>query len=272
MNLRRLAGHGILAEYGRTMPGEHNSVTRGNAIGVAFTPQRHAVWSVGGTYRLSGAIEPSSAFISPKEGFEWIAWDLVGETIEVWLDRDDLSRLSHEHGGPSRIEFGLHDRIDDPVIVDLAARIRRLLCSPFPSAELLADLGRELAAHYLQNYAGVRIGRRSIRPLDAARFRRVVSYIEAHLGEPTTLDRLADVAAMSPFHFARTFKAATGASPHAFIVRRRMDRAATLFRSTDLTVAEVAKAAGFASLPHFRAHFRNHWAIDPGAFSRVSGL
>jgi AraC family transcriptional regulator len=272
MNLRRLAGHGILAEYGRTTPGEQNSVTRGNAIGVAFTPQRHAVWSVGGAHHLSGAIEPSSVFIAPKEGVAWTAWDLIGETVEVWLDGDDLSRLSHEHGGPSRIEFGFHDRIDDRVIVDIAARIRWLICAPFPSAERLTELGRELAGHYLENYAGVKVTRRSIRPLDAARLGRVVTYIDAHLHEAIALDQLADAAAMSPFHFARTFKAATGAPPHAFVVRRRMDRAAALFRSTDLTVAEVAAAAGFASLPHFRAHFRNHWAADPGAFSRVAGF
>ncbi len=272
MNLRRLAAHGILAEYGRTTPGEHNSVTGGNAIGVAFTPQRHAVWSVGGGHRLSGAIEPLSVFIAPKEGVAWTAWDLVSETVEVWLDRDDLSRLSHEHGGPSQVEFGLHDRIDDPVIVDIAARIRRLICAPFASGERLTELGRELAEHYLRSYAGVKIRHGSIRPLDAVRFRRVVSYIDAHLHEALTLDQLAGAAAMSPFHFARPFKATTGASPHAFVVRRRMDRAAAVFRTTNLTVAEVARAVGFASLPHFRAHFRNHWAADPGAFSRVGGF
>jgi AraC family transcriptional regulator len=272
MNLARLAANGILAEYGRTTPGEGNSVTKGNAIGVAFSPQNHAVWTVGGARRLSGSIAPSSVFVSPKEGFEWNSWDLIGETIEIWLDRDRLSRLSHEHGGPSRIDFDLHDRRDDPVIVDIAARVRQVLCARFPSSELLSALGNELGVHYLGAYAGVKIVPPALRPLDAVRLRRVLEYLDAHLGEAASIDRLADIAAMSPFHFARAFKAATGASPHGFVLRRRMDRAGTLFRSTKLPVADVAQRVGFASLPHFREQFRRHWAAMPGDFSHLTRL
>jgi AraC family transcriptional regulator len=74
---------------------------------------------------------------------------------------------------------------------------------------------------------------------------------------------------MSPFHFARSFKAATGSPPHAFVVARRMDRAAALFRSTDLPVAAVAKAVGFSSPPHFRRHFRAHWGATPGDYAEA---
>ncbi len=272
MNLARLTADGILAEYGRTTPGEANSVTKGNAIGVAFSPQNHAVWTVGGT-RLSGAIAPSSVFVSPKEGFAWNSWDLIGETIEMWLDGDRLSRLSHEHGGPSRIDFDLHDRRNDPVIVDIAARVRQVLCAPFPSRERLSALGDELGAHYLAAYEGLaNVNPPALRPLDAVRLRRVLDYLEAHLGDTTSIDRLAAVAALSPFHFARAFKAATGASPHGYLLRRRMDRAATLFRSTNLPVADVAQRVGFASLPHFRSQFRRHWSAGPGEFSRLTRL
>src|SRR5215213_7145097 len=107
MNLKRLAADGIMAEYGRMLPGEGHSRTPGNAIGVAFTPQRRAAWSVGGDKRLSGEIAPSSVFVTPAEGLEWHAWDLTSDSIEIWLDPEKLSELSHRHGGPSRVGFDL---------------------------------------------------------------------------------------------------------------------------------------------------------------------
>jgi AraC family transcriptional regulator len=231
MNLNRLTADGILAEYGRVAPGEGHSRTPGNAIGVAFTPQHSAAWSVG-DMRLSGEI------------------------------------LSSRHGGPARVEFDLHDRVRDPIVVDIAARIRRLLCLERPSTERLAALGHELSEHYLRRYVGVRISRR-VRPLDERRLERVLDFIDERVDSSLTLDRLADVAAMSPFHFARSFKAATGSSPHAFIVARRMDRAAALLR-VSVSVARAAEATGFVSLPHFRRHFRDHWGIAPGEFARTA--
>lgn len=269
MNLKRLAADGILVEYGRVLPGEGQSRTPGNAIGVAFTPQRRAAWSVGNDKRLSGEIAPSSVFVTPAEGLEWHAWDLTSDSIEIWLDPEKLSELSHRHGGPSEIEFDLRDRIRDPIIVDIAARIRRLLCGERPSVEGLAEIGQELSEHFLRRYHGVRIPH-ALRPLDERRLKRVIDFIEAHLGSSLSLDRLADVAAMSPFHFARSFKAATGSTPHAFVLARRVERAAALIRMSPVPIASAAAATGFVSLPHFRRHFRDHWGLAPGDFARVA--
>jgi AraC family transcriptional regulator len=269
MNLKRLAADGIMAEYGRMLPAEGQSRTPGNAIGVAFTPQRRAAWSVGDNKRLSGEIAPSSVFITPAEGLEWHSWDLISDSIEIWLDPDTLSALSHEHGGPSHVAFDLYDRIRDPVIIDIAARIRRLLCSRDPSTDALADLGRELGEHYLRRYVGVPVPH-ALRPLDERRLKRVVDFIEEHLGTSLSLDRLAGVAAMSPFHFARSFKAATGSPPHAFVLARRVERAAALLRLSPVPIASAAAATGFASLPHFRRHFRDHWGLAPGDFARAA--
>ncbi|WP_309085430.1 AraC family transcriptional regulator [Chelativorans sp.] len=265
MNLKRVRADGILAEYGRVLPGEGFSHTPGSAIGVAFTPQRRAYWSIG-AQQLGGVIQPASVMITPAEGIEWQAWDLISDSIEIWLDSESLSRWSQEHGGPNRIEFDLHDRIHDPIIIDLAARVRRLLCADHPSGDALAALGRELGEHFLRVYAGLRIPFEE-RPLDQRRLKRVLDHIEAHLERPLDLEQLADVAAMSTFHFARCFKAATGSSPHVFVVARRMDRAAALLRASRLPVARVAEAVGFTSLPHFRRHFRAHWGAGPGEFA-----
>lgn len=76
--------------------------------------------------------------------------------------------------------------------------------------------------------------------LDGARMRSVHEFIEDHLAECLALDTLAQIAAMSTFHFARSFKAAMGLSPHRYVVTRRMDRARRLILETGLPIAEVA--------------------------------
>ena len=69
------------------------------------------------------------------------------------------------------------------------------------------------------------------------------------------------MAALSPFHFARAFKAATGLTPHEFVTGRRMDRARWLLRSQP--VEAVAAAVGFGNLSHFRRLFRRHHGGPP---------
>src|SRR5690606_37580469 len=95
--------------------------------------------------------------------------------------------------------------------------------------------------------------------LPAYRLRRVLGYIEAALdearpdaqdtmaGEALSLARLAAVAGLSPSHFSRAFKAATGAAPHRFVLERRVDRARALLDRTGLPLAQIAYEAGFAS-------------------------
>src|SRR5262245_16575402 len=83
--------------------------------------------------------------------------------------------------------------------------------------------------------------------LPRARLRAVVEYVEEHLDAGSTLDEMAAVARLSPCHFARLFKTATGLPPHQYVILRRVERAKELFRqSRDLALAEIAALAGFS--------------------------
>ena len=73
---------------------------------------------------------------------------------------------------------------------------------------------------------------------------------------------------MSPHHFARSFKAATGLSPHQYVIQQRVQRAKTLLSGTDLTVAEVAMAVGFSNSSHLAHHVRRLLDVTPGALRR----
>ena len=105
-------------------------------------------------------------------------------------------------------------------------------------------------------------------------------YIDRNYQHPLDLDRLAAVAGVSKFHFARSFEAAYGETPIRYLTRRRIERAQDLLRAVNLTVTEVCMLVGFASLGSFSSRFtqlvgesptayRNRWAATGGP--RVPG-
>ena len=90
--------------------------------------------------------------------------------------------------------------------------------------------------------------------------------MEAHLDEDITLDRLAGEACLSPYHFARAFKAATGAPPHRYLTDRRLERAKILIAANQLPLAAIAAACGFSSQAHFTKTFKAATGATPGVY------
>jgi AraC family transcriptional regulator len=75
------------------------------------------------------------------------------------------------------------------------------------------------------------------------------------------------VARLSPYHFARQFKAATGMPPHQYVIARRVERAKQLLLDgDDFSLGQVAAHAGFADQSQFSHHFKRLVGITPGRF------
>lgn len=80
------------------------------------------------------------------------------------------------------------------------------------------------------------------------------------------IDRLADVALMSPAHFIRSFKSTFGETPHRYLQRRRVERAMYLLRTTDRSVTEICMNVGFSSLGTFSRTFTEIVGETPSSF------
>ena len=97
---------------------------------------------------------------------------------------------------------------------------------------------------------------------------RVVEYVDAYLGEPLELARLAEHASMSVYHFARRFKQTTGVSPHAYVVRQRIRRAQFQLKQGDLAISDIAASCGFASQSHLTQAFHRIVGASPDRYRR----
>jgi AraC family transcriptional regulator len=91
----------------------------------------------------------------------------------------------------------------------------------------------------------------------------VLEFIEEHLADNLSLERISMVANFSPFHFARVFRTAMGLSPHQYIVGRRVERARILLLTTNWTLAAIAREVGFASGSHLALHFKKVLGESP---------
>ncbi len=93
--------------------------------------------------------------------------------------------------------------------------------------------------------------------------RRLRDYLESNLAEDLDVAVLANVAAMSPAHFARAFTATVGLTPFEYVMTRRLARARDLLLRTDRSVLAIALAVGFKTPSHFAARFRREFGVTP---------
>lgn len=98
------------------------------------------------------------------------------------------------------------------------------------------------------------------------RIMRVIAYIEAHLAEDLSLDTLADVAALSRFHFHRVFRGLAGETVSARVRRLRLHRAAARLLSSDTPVAQIARDVGYDNLSSFTRAFTAAYGHPPAEF------
>ncbi len=102
---------------------------------------------------------------------------------------------------------------------------------------------------------------------------RVVGYLETHYAESIELDGLTELVAMSGRTLMRRFGEATGTTPMQYLLRLRIDRAATLLRTTSMSITEIADAVGFHDSNYFTRQFRRVMETSPRRWRRsaVSG-
>jgi AraC-like DNA-binding protein len=108
--------------------------------------------------------------------------------------------------------------------------------------------------------------------LPGHKLRRVREFIDAHMSLAIRLEQLAAAAALSPYHFHRQFKNATGLTPREYVVRVRIEHAKALLTESDLPLVDVAGQAGFMDQSHFTTMFRKLTSMTPREFRNLASV
>ncbi|CAN7527992.1 helix-turn-helix domain-containing protein [Bosea sp. LjRoot237] len=167
--------------------------------------------------------------------------------------------------GARRSDFGQAHLPPLPALASLLAEAEAVANDP----ERLEEIAMRLAGTVASVLSGTEPGADTPNTRDQRRITRALRHIEAHCEEALSLDALARQAAMSPYHFLRTFRLMIGMTPHQYVLRTRLHRAALLLRRTDLPVAGIAFDCGFGDLSTFNRRFKRVMGANPSDYRRA---
>jgi AraC family transcriptional regulator len=206
-------------------------------------------------------VDPGAVYVTGDQPVTWLEVGDPTEALEIYPRRELLEDLS---GGPVEVLPALAVR--DGTVFAVASRLRRAHLSLDPLTDVEAStLCHLLIARLAGAYTPVSRVRAGTGRLPAGAVDVVHEYVRGHLDQQLSLDALAAAVSISPFHFARAFKAATGMTPHAFVTEMRMMVARDLLVRSGARVVDAATAVGLTNLGHFRRLFRRQFGVAPGA-------
>jgi AraC family transcriptional regulator len=237
----------------------------------APVPERHGDFSLSYVCRGSFGVESRGKRL-----------ELVAGAVLVGHAGDEYT-CSHEHHGTG--DECLSFRLTPEAVDALGARSELFRVVGLPplselmvlgelaraAAERRSDLGLdELALCFATRFGEVTSGRRRAPPAADARDRRRATlaalWIDEHAHEPIDLARAAREAALSPYHFLRVFSRALGVTPHQYLIRARLRRAARLLADPSLPITGIALDVGFGDLSNFVRTFGRAAGVSPRRF------
>jgi AraC-like DNA-binding protein len=243
---------------------------RAHIVRHAFEPHTHEAFGLGAIeagaerFRLRGSehLAPADTLVlmNPDELHTGRAETPGGWRYRMlYIDADVVERVTGERG------WWFADAVahDAPRARRVAKLLRGLWQTDDPLAfdSGLATLLAEFRAHARHGKPAPAEG--------ALRFAPVVEFMRAHLAEKLTLERLAQVAGLSPFHFLRRFQAQHHATPQQMLMALRLHAAKQRLARGE-PPAQVAAAVGLSDQAHLTRAFRNRYGVTPGRYGRAA--
>lgn len=231
-------------------------------VGFVFSPLKRHEAAYGTDVLRDVPLAPASGWLLPAGLSGACEWSGDSLFLNVSFSAALVSEITGASNGSFAPRYGFADATAVNIALDLHAHGGEgPIAAVYREAMTLA-----LAAHLIKATDSSEPAPVQAPVLADQRLARAIDRIEADLTGDLSLEELAGIAGMSTFHFARSFKAATGEAPHRFIVRRRIERAKILLRTTTLPVAEIAFRVGWDNVSHFTQAFKSVTGLTPGAF------
>lgn len=205
------------------------------------------------------------SYLPKGSGSQWRFPENTGALVIYLPDR----LLETVAGGQGPIDERPLIGIPDKQMARMARMLESHLTVPRFASDMIVDsLLRAMIAQTGMRFRAAKSYDGSRHYIAPARLRRIMDYIDANLGLPLTIDVLASEAGLSSYHFARTFRMATGDTPHNFVRLRRLARANELLCADTVPLPEIALACGFSSQAHLTTAFAAEIGITPARLRR----
>jgi AraC family transcriptional regulator len=237
----------------------------GNSAGVV---QRR-----GNGTRQETRVTPGAMWLCPIGVFEDSIFisQTIEQVVHVYLSASVFAGFSEESRGAAMRpdSIGYIAGLEDPLVEEMSRAIVTELGHETAGGRLLMEtLSLGLVARLANSYgaAPAHIAERASGAIDGRRLRRVLEFIGDELESDLSVERLAEVACLSRFHFSRAFKKAIGIPPHRYIAERRFEHAKALLVSTDRPLSEIALACRFSSQGNFSRAFLRAAGMTPGKY------
>lgn len=263
---------GIIVEQHRLPPAEmpeHSVIGHGISVNVGARPTSFA-W----TKRRGGwddrTTNPGHCRVLTYGESHPSRWLQTYNEVSLIISPQFVADVVRDGLPADRIEFVSRHSVVDSVIVDFARTFRTEVTADAPNGVMYAEtLTVGLVLHLLANYGVAKPKAPSPRgKLNAFQLRAVLECIESQLADDVSLLTLAHRAHVSPFHFARLFRATVGVPPHRFVLRLRLERAVRFIKAGRMTLAQIAVECGFHDQPHFTRAFQRVFRITPAMYVR----
>ena len=241
---------------------------------------RSKVERTGDGLRQQGIARAGTLWLCPA-GVHESGIVITGEILEclhIYIPSTliDHSALADYDLDPAKMHLGYAGGFVDPDVLQLATSFRTMLDRDLqPTDRLFLDgMQTALAAHLLGHYTHDRWQPRTkaAPTMEPRRLKRVLDFIEARLADEISLDDLAAEACLSPYHFSRLFREATGMPPHRYVMDRRIETAKEKLKLSRSSLVDLALDCGFGSQANFTRVFRKATGLTPGHFREIEEL
>jgi AraC family transcriptional regulator len=191
----------------------------------------------------------------------------AGRYIQILQSPDTYAHLT-----PEMVRGGVADlapsyNLQDPLTTQLVSTIANEVAGGLFDTILIDALNTALAVQIIRLCSNPTATMPALpNGLSCERLKRVYDFVEGHLDQRLSLTDLASISCLSPYHFSRSFKQTVGVGPQRYVTRRRLERAKTLMRRTNLPLALIAQEAGFADQSHLTSVFRREIGVTPGHY------
>jgi len=264
-----LGWRGIIVEWQRLEPQElpeHYVIGHGLTVSTGKGPIAFG-WRGGKGWR-EGVMNPGECHLLAHGDLNTPRWLQTFDEVSLVLDPRFVVDVVQDGLPADRVAFATQRSVCDTTIARYAEAFRSELAADSPNGSLYADtLTVGFTLHLLASYAIAKPKLPLPRgKLSSFQLRTVVDFVQSHLHESVSLLALADQAHVSPFHFARKFRATVGLPPHQFLLRQRVQRSIGLIKAGKLPLAQIAVESGFHDQAHLTRAFRTMLGTTPARY------